>query len=336
MNKYILTIVIPTYNRHTFIHRSILVLLPQLSEFCKLIIVDNHSTPSVEVYLNKKIESLKDYPISFIYNKANIGSNANIIRCIEVCETPYLWILGDDDLPLSNCISTILLNISSNPKIIFFNFSCEIYFRSQNKFTTGIKNFINNIDSFSNLLFISNNIYHVPSVIENIQFSYQYIYSSAAHLAILFPSFSTNEQALFSNEQIVSWGKPSEEMQWSQLFQSLGLFTLLEIPIIIQENLVENLAKTFRYEKLRPVNIFRAILFLTDNSNYSYKSAKYLFDQIFFRRLYFENRITRLKRIPLHFLLRFPKTIFYLYSKYYLYIKKTKYSIRYDPFFNQR
>jgi hypothetical protein len=54
---------------------------------------------------------LQQYPhidAQLVRNKFNIGANANILRCLELVRNPWVWILGDDDLPLPNAIETIL------------------------------------------------------------------------------------------------------------------------------------------------------------------------------------------------------------------------------------
>lgn len=85
-----LTIAIPTFNRNEILEKHIQFLLPQISEECTLLIIDNCSMVSVE---NTIGYLLSKYPLlnyKIIRNKVNIGGNANILRCVELCETEWL------------------------------------------------------------------------------------------------------------------------------------------------------------------------------------------------------------------------------------------------------
>src|SRR5438128_1987694 len=91
-----LGIVIPTYNRNSILYESVRAIIPQLSEECTLVVIDNDSPvdPSDEI---KKLHQLNPKAsIKVMRNLYNIGAPANVIRAMEVCSADWVWVLGDD------------------------------------------------------------------------------------------------------------------------------------------------------------------------------------------------------------------------------------------------
>jgi len=310
----ILTIAIPTYNRKQFLINNIRQLLPQLNDQTKLLIIDNCSKEIMQDVLCIEFVDIQKKNVEFIRNRVNIGADANVVRCFENCTSPYLWILGDDDIPVKDAVTKIIYNIKKYPEIIFFNYSSEIYFRNKNINTKGIFDFVENIDNYSNLLFISNNIYKLDKFIDNLIFAYRHIYSCASQIAILIESLSEDSETQFSKEQIVTWGMPTEENKWSFVIQSFGYNSLLELPVIVNNGLSKKLGLKMKTNSPSIKTFFRLILMLTDSPKYDYLTRKYLFNQIIFRKFYFHPFYIRILRSPMSFMLKFPRTITFSYK----------------------
>jgi len=328
----ILTIAIPTYNRKDFLINNVRHLLPQLNDNTKLLIFDNCSDEVMQDILYLEFPEIYEKKVEVIRNITNIGADANIVRCFENCRSPYLWILGDDDIPLSDAVEKIINHCIKFPSVIFFNFSCEIYFRKQDIKSKGLCEFVDSIDDYSNLLFISNNIYKVPEVIGNLRFAYHYIYSCASQLAILLQSLGNSSEVLFSSQQIVNWGKPTEENQWSSVLQSFGYNSLLELPLIVKSGLSKKLGLKIKSNGPSIKTYFRLILMLSDSSLYNYSTKKYLFDQIVFRKFYYYPIYNRIVRFPLSLLLRYPRIINSTF-KYYCLLVGIKRSYSQDSYY---
>src|SRR5207302_549928 len=118
-------IAIPTYNRNRFLVETVQRLLPQLSAACRLLIIDNCSDEPAAEALRPVIGAETDAPVRIVRNGVNVGAIANIMRCFELCETEWMWLLGDDDRPEPDAVSTILAHIRSQPAALFFNFVCS-------------------------------------------------------------------------------------------------------------------------------------------------------------------------------------------------------------------
>lgn len=53
-----------------------------------------------------------------VRKRANIGANANVLRCFELCETEWIWILGDDDHGLPGAVDKILAHLGRRPTTV--------------------------------------------------------------------------------------------------------------------------------------------------------------------------------------------------------------------------
>ncbi len=144
---YLLTIAIPTYGRNDLVLASIKSLEPQLNDQARLLIIDNHSpVPVAPVSISRHT--------TIVRNQINIGGNGNILRCFELSESEWIWVLGDDDQVLSDSVSRILEAISTSPSAIYLNFSTIGSFcRKADRSGAGRSDLIKNIDNFGNLLF---------------------------------------------------------------------------------------------------------------------------------------------------------------------------------------
>lgn len=117
MNKYSLSICIPTYNRAKFLPDAINSILNQVDNFNKdkigICISDNASEDNTE----KVIEELqKKSPVDIIYhrNEKNMWADYNFIKVIQIAHWEYCWWLGSDDIIEKWGINAILKNIEKS------------------------------------------------------------------------------------------------------------------------------------------------------------------------------------------------------------------------------
>lgn len=129
MEKKILTIAIPTYNRNEQIQKQIRLILPQLTDEVKLVVYDNCSEIPVKSLFNENELQL----FTIIRNSVNIGGDANIARCFETCETEWLWTLSDDDYIRENGIMNVMQYVKLNKNATFINLWSPIEGITDNK-----------------------------------------------------------------------------------------------------------------------------------------------------------------------------------------------------------
>lgn len=216
---------IPTYNRFDKLILQLQLLLPQLSDIDRILVLDNCSD---SFDLNHPIFS--DARISISHNSSNIGICANIRKCFESLECDWLWVLGDDDRVYDDSLS-IIRNCIANNKVKFINFSSSLLSTSRNSDMTysSLDEYVTNLDSFSNQLLISNNIYHKDLVINSAETIGYGVSMGAPHIIPIISDFSSCSSGLFSKESIVEWGVIDIDKTWNRipLFNVFSLIDLL-------------------------------------------------------------------------------------------------------------
>ena len=328
-----LTVAIPTYNRNSILRENIQRLLPQLDEECQLLILDNCSDHPVSDSISDVLAHFSGLRWEIVRNRVNIGANANLLRCFELCQTEWIWLLGDDDPVTPDAVEIILKHIKENPDALYLNFySGVVPFTRTTAFTTsGLEQFAMRMDSFGNVQYISTGIFRAVSLLPYIKVAYHYAYSTAPHVVLLMMSLGDAGLCYFSTAQIVDFvgGTPDVEQQPLGFTIALGVPTLLELPM--QSRARKLLAQ--RILDLGDVvfsrrTIFRQLLFLELNSKETSTSV-YIYEQFLSRLYCFDTNILhRIEVWVYSILLRFPEISFkFLFVPYKVLRGRTEKSI---------
>lgn len=116
----ILTIAIPTYNRAEILEQQLEKLLLLIDENCTILISDNASSDETENIV--KAFLARSDQITYNRNPINLGFDANILKCIELSKTEFVWTLSDDDEIIENSIKDVISCIlTTNPNVICLN-----------------------------------------------------------------------------------------------------------------------------------------------------------------------------------------------------------------------
>ncbi|MDD4912262.1 MAG: glycosyltransferase family 2 protein [Sideroxydans sp.] len=120
-NRSMLTIAIPTYNRARYLDlclKRICVEIAGLSEdkrcLVKVYVSDNASPDDATPKVIAQYQGMWMGAFEAVRNSKNIGPDANIAQCYESAITPYVWIMGDDDVILPGGLQKILDVLSNN------------------------------------------------------------------------------------------------------------------------------------------------------------------------------------------------------------------------------
>ena len=231
MIKNNLSILIPTFNRPEKLLNLVRKLL-SLKVSIPIIISDNHSQIPVEQILNDNQCLNKN--ITVIRNKHNLGGGYNVFQCFLLCETNWMWIIGDDDEPLDNSLDIIYsLDSSMNLENVFllkFN-SAAGFFDNNNLIIRGLHefhSFNSNLNIFSNILFLSNSIFSIKKVKYVLNDSVHYMNSMLPQFSIVLNCLKNNNELLIIGEKyIVKHGKPNSVDHWSVIDLILSLSSLV-------------------------------------------------------------------------------------------------------------
>jgi glycosyltransferase involved in cell wall biosynthesis len=237
MQKSILTIGIPTYNRPEKILRTVNSLIPQLRPGVDIVIVDNCSTnTNVKDHLEQSIPNFDSYAINVIRNRVNIGPDANYARCFEYCEGEYMWTLSDDDIIMQDAVDVILKEIAeySHLDLIGFNFNsnCNLVGRSKPIIISNIRELSNKLDFFGNWLFMSTNVYKTSEYLQHLRFAYWGAYTMASQMIPPMVAISKNKVFILSEKKVAD-NSPLDDPEdtWSGAKLSLVVPTFLEAPV---------------------------------------------------------------------------------------------------------
>ncbi|MDW5549191.1 glycosyltransferase family 2 protein [Methanosarcina sp.] len=196
MDKWImkkLTIAIPTYNREKNVRSKIEeisthIIENGLDDFICLMIVDNYSNDYDLEQLKSEYKSINF--IQFHKNLSNIGAGANFLRCVELANSEYVWLLGDDEnLELKNLDSHSLLK-----KLLESLKDCDCYLLPHNesyaeraayfgKFRS-VDDLLDNYFHFGSFFVLSIYIFKKDSAIKYMKMAYEAILYQHPYSAI--------------------------------------------------------------------------------------------------------------------------------------------------------
>jgi abequosyltransferase len=262
-----ITIAIPTYNRSFYLSR----LLSRLSEVnlrnAQILIVDNCSTDDTEEVVQKYASGIFKNIVKYCKNSVNIGAEANILRCFELADTEWLWIIGDDDIPVINCMDILYNVIVPRQDCQYFNFATTILAlrtaRRSGFITSGIAELVTHLDCYSNFLFISAGIYKRPSFLKYLPNAYRYIYAYSVQLALIFSVMaeSSYNKCYFSPDHLVEWEPPAKDIAWNQELFNYGAPFVAEV--LSSFSLRDEFITKIRYiQEIAPSLTLRKILTL--------------------------------------------------------------------------
>jgi abequosyltransferase len=247
MEKELLTIAIPTFNRHEVLLKNIEILLDNYRPWIKILVIDNYSDPCVEDFVFKNIQINNNVKIEFKRNLVNVGGNSNVLKCIEYCDTEYIWVLGDDDYPVYG-FPEIVYSYIKEELITWISFYQEDNFqpvRLHESCHENINTFLSSFSSINELVFISTNVYKTSVLKTGIEAGYFYQATMVPHLVSMLSGIDagltgaglyviSNKKILFSvsnnKDPVVSWA----------LYKAfVGVYSIVQIPF--NKNVSDNL-----------------------------------------------------------------------------------------------
>lgn len=330
-----LTIAIPTYNRNEILKNNLRILMPQITSDCRLLILDNCSDVPVSDSLGDIIGEYASVDINVIRNSYNLGLTGNILRCFEMCNDPWLWVLGDDDEVKEGAIEQIINDLKKYKDNHFISYAWDkpSFQRKKDLITSGADQLIDSFESLGVILFISAGIYNVEKVMSKLSFGNFFQSTYAPHLVVLFMSLGENGKSVLSSKQIVvnKGFETPVQLRWDQIF-FYQIILLLRLPLNpttiwkLRKRLVE-LTKLWTITHLIYTMVF------TDYKDKNNKRPLVLYNDIVRSFFYLDKRIsTWLIKLIGYVVIRFPRVFKPIMSFVYRVVKGKKF----DPNNNLR
>lgn len=113
MNKPDFSILIPTFNRSSFLKLSVISALRQKGVSMEVIIADDGSTDDTKEVVKK----FRDKRIKYIKNKKRLGTGMNFKKCFLKSCGDYIFTLGDDDFILDENTLFEILKVMKKYKV---------------------------------------------------------------------------------------------------------------------------------------------------------------------------------------------------------------------------
>lgn len=311
-----LTIAIPTYNRPDRIKNTIAQLLPQLTEEVKVSVLDNCSDVNIKDYLTGHLGDEFTDKVEVIRHRVNIGADANFQRCVELCTTPYIWMLGDDDKIEGNAVALILeeLNNFKNHDLIGINFNsncCRVE-RKSPVTITNIDELSEKLDFFGNWLFISTSVYKTEEYLKHIRYQMWGAYSMASQLVPAMAAISNHKTLVLSDKYIVSNVPQDLNQKWSDFQISLSLTSLLEANIGFKKDQYKKFGEKLKHQFVLLGEIAYSILKSVNfNIDLIDDYHIYIYKQIYNRTIEFRSSKVKQRLI-------FYSWLFFLENKFFL------------------
>jgi len=99
-------ILIITYNRSSFLSKTLELLARSTFRDCNITVIDNCSCDDTSKVVEQFAHNFPHF--KYLCNRINIGGNPNFLKAIELSSSEYTWILCDDDfLDFSDCNDVI-------------------------------------------------------------------------------------------------------------------------------------------------------------------------------------------------------------------------------------
>lgn len=122
MDKYILTVVIPTYNRAETLRTTLSFVIPQVvahKDEVHIYISDNASTDNTKEVVEEIISENPDI-ITYFCQEKNLTASPNFNDAVHRVNSEYVYLLSDDDIIVPECISFMLRCIKENFDVNYF------------------------------------------------------------------------------------------------------------------------------------------------------------------------------------------------------------------------
>lgn len=305
-----LSIIIPTFNRYDRLIKILDYLnkSPGIEEVNRIVVLDN-ATPGKN-FLDIPVDIRNRKNLEYIKNQNNLGLSGNLIKCFESCQTKWMWILGDDDVPNLKTLKNL-----KDYNYDYINFSSHIFQRQRNLKGKGLSSFVSNLDNYSNCLFISASIYKVSKFRKHLQYGINNAKSLAPHIPILLRGMKDGSTYAFLSEKLIDEDKNSIP-SWHITEQSLSFASIPTLDFIISSGLSKELFKKMTINEIHPIYLYISVLKYSEEKKIKQTDIGSIFKKCISERYLYSSRKIKIIANSIHlFQSLFPKVLWIIFQK---------------------
>src|SRR5436853_120463 len=112
MSAPLVSVVIPTYNRVTYLRKALESALAQTYRHTEIIVSDNAASPDVA----DLVASYRDDRVRYRHNNGNIGPLGNVLAAYREARGAYVATLHDDDMWEPTLVEELVQPLESDPE----------------------------------------------------------------------------------------------------------------------------------------------------------------------------------------------------------------------------
>lgn len=236
--KKLLTIWIPTYQRP----RPLLNLIKSINNsglmrIADVVVSDNDPTEQHDIQSMIGTE-LRTGKITYIRNQSNLTAGVNFLRAFEVAKTPWLMIVGDDDLFTPDSVrilSTVTVSLKEDTAAVKFDSS--LFGRQKEHKVFRLQAYVDQLrpdeypDAFNNLCLISNWMFQTKPCLRHISSAFLGYSSKISHLFPILRAcsqeglsiqFLPSQPVIHGTCEEATWPKAAT---WSEMVMTMSSFS---------------------------------------------------------------------------------------------------------------
>lgn len=227
-NNTLLEPILITYNRAHYLEKTLCSFFEAGLTSMRLHVLDNASTdttPNVVMRFQERWPNLH-----YHRNKYNIGGNANILRAIELSDSEYHWVIGDDDeWYLSDLQELIAILTSGMPDIIRLGWQASHMSRGKTLDSEELRH--HEPMFFGSLSMISATILRCSLIAQYLRQSYQNISNFYPQLIPCILANQESKMSVYTVKQDLMLHTPNGEvayflgdLEWYTIWYKTGIF----------------------------------------------------------------------------------------------------------------
>lgn len=237
----LLTIWIPTFQRPQQLARLITnISRCGLPAFAEIVISDNdpHSSEALALaQLPPEATAIRDQ-LTYIRNPSNLTAGVNFLRAFEYSRTPWLMIVGDDDLFDARHVADLQALLPGlEPTIAAVKFDSSLFGSQRPDCVPSLKGYVDGLqpaqfpEAFNNLCLISNWLFRPSPFLEHISSAFLGYSSKISHLfPVLRACCADGYRIQFSPLQPVVHGSTAESSwpkaaTWTEMIITMSCFS---------------------------------------------------------------------------------------------------------------
>lgn len=233
-----LTIWIPTYRRP----RALAALLANLQQvgliqLAEIVVSDNDPEGPLAAAFARG-EAPLPHEVVYRCNLANLSAGVNFLRGFEACRTPWIMVVGDDDLFAPNAaneLEGLLAQLSDG--VIAVKFDSTLFGMQSCCNVSDLAEYVDQLDSrcyadaFNNLCLVSNWLFRCDCCLPHLASAYLGYSSKLSHLFPVLRAcayeggqlfFSSSQPVMHGTTEASSWPKAAT---WYEMIITLTTFT---------------------------------------------------------------------------------------------------------------